>query len=68
MKRKAAERCGGRITVLAFVTEPRAVREILDHLGLPSTGPPVAPARSRAHVDPSPWQGDLAFDEAPASD
>ena len=64
-------RCGGRMTLLAFLTERRVVREILDHLdhlGLPSTGPPVAPARSRAQAEPSAWQGDLAFDEAPAAD
>ena len=34
------------MTVLAFITERRVVRELLDHLGLPSTSPPVAPARS----------------------
>src|SRR5437763_10131621 len=33
------ENCGGRMTVLAFLTE-RAVVKILEHLGLPATGPP----------------------------
>ena len=58
-------RGGGRMTALAFITERDAVRHILGHLRLPSTGPPVAPARSRPHVDQGAWQGDLAFDDAP---
>ena len=50
-------RCGGRMAVLAFITERDVVREILDHpgrargqaLGLPSTGPPAhAAALARA--------------------
>jgi hypothetical protein len=35
--------CGGRRVVLAFITEKKLVREILEHLGLPTTRPPVAP-------------------------
>ena len=31
--------------VIAFVNELDAIRKILDYLGLPSTGPPVAKAR-----------------------
>ena len=54
------------MTVLAFVTERNVVREVLDHLGLPSTGPPVAPARSRRQPEPGAWQGDLALDDVPA--
>ena len=33
-------------TVLAFLTEPIAIRRILDHLGLPTEGPRVASARA----------------------
>ena len=58
------ERCGGRMTVLAYITERDVVHQILDHLGLPSTGPPVAPARSRPQLDA--WPGDLALDDVPA--
>jgi hypothetical protein len=43
--------CGGDMKVLAFVTGPAAVRELLDHLGLPSTGPPLAKARRRPDPD-----------------
>ena len=31
--------------MLAFITEKKVVKEILEHLGLPTTGPPIAPAR-----------------------
>jgi hypothetical protein len=51
--------CGGRRVVLAFVTEKKIVKEILEHLGLPSTGPPVAPARIAAACEYAPWQDDL---------
>lgn len=61
------DRCGGRMTMLAFITERAVVRQILDHLGIPSTGPPIAPARSRPQVDLDAWQGDLAFDDGPSA-
>ena len=51
--------CGGRRVVLAFVTERKVVKEILEHLGLPTTGPPVAPARIAAACEDPPWQDDL---------
>ena len=38
-------KCGGAMQVIAFVKDHEQVRKILDHLGLPSTGPPVAKAR-----------------------
>ena len=56
------------MTLLAFITERRVVREILDHLGIPSTGPPIAPARSAPAADLDAWQGDLAFDDVPDAD
>ncbi len=51
--------CGGRRVVLAFVTEKKVVKEILEHLGLPTTGPPVAPARIAAACEDPPSQDDL---------
>ena len=48
-------RCKGRMRVMAFVTDPDSSRAILEHLGLPTTGPPQAPARAarvRARVGP----------------
>jgi hypothetical protein len=39
------EHCGGTRKLLTFLTEPRAVRRILEHLGLPAAPPPIHPAR-----------------------
>jgi hypothetical protein len=44
-------KCGGEMKVIAFIEEPDAVRKFLDHLGLPSTGPPLAKARRRPDPD-----------------
>ena len=41
----------GRMTVLAFLTERASVKKVLEHLGLPTTGPPVAKARSPVEFD-----------------
>jgi len=51
--------CGGRRVVMAFITEKKVVTEILEHLGLPTTGPPVAAARSAAADQDAPWQDDV---------
>ena len=50
--------CGGRRMVLAYVTNSKTVKAILDHLGLPSTGPPVSPTRSSGFADAA-WQDDV---------
>ena len=50
--------CGGRRVVLAYVTQSTAVKAILDHLGLATTGPPLAPARSSGSADAA-WQDDV---------
>lgn len=39
-------RCGGRLRVIALITEPAVAIAILDSVGLPSKPPPVARARS----------------------
>ncbi len=51
--------CGGRRRMLAFITERSAIKAILEHLGLPTTGPPIAPAGSGAPPDAVPWQDDV---------
>ncbi len=38
--------CGGRRRVLAYVTQARGVRAILEHLGLPTAGASLTPARA----------------------
>jgi hypothetical protein len=53
------ENCGGRMTVLAFLTERAVVKKILEHLGLPATGPPKVPAR---------WAAQLELDDRPADE
>jgi len=51
--------CGGRRVVPAYLTQPGPVKAILDHLGLPSTGPPIAPARFTAGPADAVWQDDV---------
>jgi len=45
-------RCGGRMRILAAIQTPEAIRAILDHLGLPSRAPPLAPARPLPRSEP----------------
>jgi hypothetical protein len=45
--------------VLAFLTHPDVTARILDHLGLASTVPPIAPARAPPHA----LDLDLGFDD-----
>jgi hypothetical protein len=51
--------CGGRRKVIAFINERSVIEEILRHLGLPTTGPPTAPARLTAHSESLQWQDDV---------
>jgi hypothetical protein len=37
--------CGGRMRILAFVTDPASVRRYLQGVGLPTEPPPIAAAR-----------------------
>ena len=46
--------CGSRRRLLTFLTDPRTIARILEHLGLPSTLPELAPARG-------PPQAELPF-------
>lgn len=45
--------------VLAFLTDEKAVKAILEHLGLPTTGPPVAPARRNESPEFAIWKDDV---------
>jgi len=51
--------CGGRRKVIAFIDEKPVIERILGHLGLPTTGPPTAPARLPTLAEASPWQDDV---------
>ena len=35
-------RCGGRVHVVGFITEPAPVQQILEHVGEPTTAPAIA--------------------------
>ena len=37
--------CGAEMRIIAFITDPSTVRDILDHLGEPTAPPRIAPAR-----------------------
>ena len=37
--------CGGRMKVVAAVTDPCSIRRYLEGVGLPARAPPIAPAR-----------------------
>jgi hypothetical protein len=51
--------CGGRRKVIAFISQRPVIEQILSHLGLPTTGPPTAPARYTG-LDGAPcWQDDV---------
>jgi hypothetical protein len=39
------------MVVLAIISDRAVVRKILDHLGLPSAPPPLAPARASSFFD-----------------
>ena len=52
--------CHAKMRIIAFIIEPAAVRQILEHLGEPTRSPRFAPARA-----PPLWQAVAA---APAAD
>jgi hypothetical protein len=67
--------CGGVIRLIAFITEPGPIRQILTHLGEPLEPPPVSPARGpptdwsvlvQAHDDR--YVSQASSDELPAID
>jgi hypothetical protein len=42
----ACPRCGGRLDLIALIEDPRVIRRILNHLGLPAEVPAAGPVRS----------------------
>ena len=42
-----------------MITEKKVVKEILENLGLPTTGPPIAPAPIAVAGEDAPWQDDV---------
>ena len=59
-------KCLTPMVVLAFITDPTVLVKILEHLGLPRTPPPAAPARLPCEVDqPLPLNDEATGDAAP---
>ena len=42
----ACSKCGGKLKLISLIKDPAVIRPILEHVGLPTELPPVAPARS----------------------
>jgi hypothetical protein len=61
-------KCGGKMRVLAFITEERVVHRILDHLGLPTEAPPITPARAPPQTCFAGWDDGDHYTDPPASD
>jgi hypothetical protein len=43
--------CGGKRKLIALITDGKVVRTILEHLGLPTAAPLLAPARAPPELD-----------------
>ena len=48
--------CGGKAKIIAAIDDPKVIKKILEHLGLPTTPPPLWPARG----PPQPFQDEPA--------
>jgi hypothetical protein len=59
--------CSGRMKIIAYIASATVARRILEHLDLPTTGPPLAKARlpESEGCDPTPdyEQADQSWDE-----
>ena len=43
--------CGGKMKIIAFITDPASIRRYLEGVGLPTEAPPIAPARSPPQIE-----------------
>ena len=59
-------KCDGRMKILAVITEPDSVREILDHLGIPSAAPPRHPARPPPQTEFPGGDADAPYADPPS--
>jgi len=59
-------RCGGTRKVVAGIERPAVVRQILDHLGLPTAAPSLrAPPDGRVAAHSRDWSYEPLFDDSP---
>ena len=56
--------CGAEMRVIAFITDPLTIHDILVHLGEPTAPPRIAPARGPPLWD-LPDAGPARFDPSP---
>ena len=43
--------CGGRLKLISLIEDPKVIKKILDHLGLPTAPPGPIPARAPPELD-----------------
>ena len=43
--------CGGKMNIIAFITDPASVQRYLEGEGLPTKAPPIAPARAPPQIE-----------------
>jgi hypothetical protein len=60
-------RCGGELRLIAFITRPEAIGNILTHLGEPIIPPPLAP-RARAPPEFDDTELAVTLDQSPVWD
>ncbi len=44
-------KCGGKMKIIAAIEDPKVIRKILEHMGLPTKPPPLYPARGPPKYD-----------------
>jgi hypothetical protein len=63
----ACPRCGDRLALIALIEDPKVIRRILSHLGLPADVPAARPARPPPLPlgRPAAWDDDVAIPPEP---
>ena len=56
-------KCSGQIKIIAAIEDPKVIKKILDHMGIPSTAPRLHPARGPPASDQSDIFAQEFFDD-----
>lgn len=56
-------KCKGQIRIIAAIEDPKVIKQILDHLGLPSSAPRLLPARGPPRPDHSDFFAQESFED-----
>ncbi|MFN7906274.1 MAG: hypothetical protein ACK5P5_13925 [Pseudobdellovibrionaceae bacterium] len=43
--------CGGKVKIISAIEDPKVIKKILDHVGMPSVAPAPMPARGPSQVE-----------------